>query len=268
MSIRFSARFGRWFFLPPLVGLLLLLLILFTDSNVQVFLWLNRVSQFAGSMFWISLMTLGDGLVVCVLLLPFVRRKMELVWAMLLSWVLVTLWVQGLKFLIHTPRPLTLLSANDFHVIGAHYMSKSFPSGHAATAAMFAAIFCLFFRQKWIRSLVILLAVMIGFSRIAMGIHWPTDVLVGFLGGWLMAGLGYQLARRWRFGTGRVAQIVFGLILFGAGISLLVINHTDYPQAFRLQQTIALACLVVTVCDLYFGVRNTNRDKQTDKPAG
>ncbi len=263
LSNRFPARFERWFFLPPLLGLLLLLLILFTDSNVEVFLWLNRVSQFAGSMFWISLMTLGDGLVVCVLLLPFVRRKMELVWAMLLSWLLVTFWVQGLKFLIHTPRPLTLLSTSDFHIIGARYMSKSFPSGHAATAAMFAATFCLFFRQKWIRTLVILLAVMIGLSRIAMGIHWPTDVLVGFLGGWLMAGLGYQLARRWRFGTGQAAQIVFGLILFGAGISLLVINHTDYPQAFRLQQTIALACLVVTVCDLYFGFRKTNRDDQT-----
>jgi hypothetical protein len=88
-------------------------------------------------------------------------------------------------------------------------------------------------------------------------------VLVGFLGGWLMGGLGYQLARRLRFGTGQVAQIVFGLILFGAGISLLVINHTDYPQAFRLQQTIALACLVVTGGDLYFGFRKTDRDDQT-----
>jgi membrane-associated phospholipid phosphatase len=261
LSNRFPARFERWFFLPPLLGLLLLLLILLTDSDVQVFLWLNRVSQFAGSMFWISLMTLGDGLVVCVLLLPFVRRKMELVWAMLLSWVLVTLWVQGLKFLIHTPRPLTLLSANDFHVIGAHYMSKSFPSGHAATAAMFAAILCLFFRQKWIRTLVIFLAVAISLSRIAMGIHWPTDVLVGFLGGWLLAGLGHQLGRKLPFGTGQAAQIVFGLILFGAGIRLLLVNHTDYPQAFRLQQTIALACLVVTACDLYFGFRKTNSHK-------
>jgi undecaprenyl-diphosphatase len=139
-------------------------------------------------------------------------------------------------------------------------MSKSFPSGHAAAASMLAAIVGLFFRQKWIYALVILLAVMVCLSRIAMGVHWPTDVLVGFLGGWLLAGLGYQLALMLRFGASKVAQVVFGFILFGAVIRMLVINHTDYDQAFRLQQTIALACLVITLCELYFGLRKVNRD--------
>lgn len=268
MSQRFSARFERWFFLPPLVGLLLLLLVQLAGGDMQVFLWLNHVSRFAGDMFWVTLTTFGDGLVVWVLVLPFVRRKPELIWAMLLSWLLMTLWVQGLKFLINTPRPLAGLSASDFHIIGALYKSKSFPSGHAATAAMFAAILCLFFRQKWIYAVVILLAVMISLSRIAMGVHWPTDVLVGFLGGWLVAGLGYQLAMRLRLGANLVAQVVFGLILFGAAIRMLVINHTDYDQAFRLQQTIALACLVVTLCELYFGLRKVNRDGQRIRLTG
>lgn len=268
MNNSFLARLERWFFLPPLVALLLLLLVQLTGGDMQVFLWLNRVCRFAGDMFWISLTTLGDGLVVCVLVLPFVRRKPELVWAMLLSWLLMTLWVQGLKFLINTPRPLAGLSASDFHIIGALYKSKSFPSGHAATASMFAAIFCLFFRQRWIYALVILLAVMISLSRIAMGLHWPTDVLVGFLGGWLLAGLGYQLAMRLRFGASLVAQVVFGLILFGAAIRMLVINHTDYDQAFRLQQTIALASLVLILCELYFGLRKVKRDSQLIRPTG
>jgi len=235
---------------------------------VQVFLWLNHASRFAGDTFWICLTTFGDGLVVCVLLLPFVRRKPELVWSTLLSWLLVTLSVQGLKFLLNTPRPLEGLSANDFQIIGARYMSKSFPSGHTATAAMFAATFCLFFRQKWIRALVVLLAVMIGLSRIAMGLHWPMDVLVGFTGGWLLAGLGYQLARRLRFGVNQVAQVVIGLILFGAAIRMALINHTDYIQAFRLQQTIALTCVALTVCDLYFGWRKMNGDEQRMRLTG
>jgi membrane-associated phospholipid phosphatase len=199
VSERYPAGFQRWFFLPPLVALVLLLLVLLAGGDMQVFLWLNRICLFAGDMFWLSVTTFGDGLVVCVLILPFIRRKPELVWAMLLSWLLMTLWVQGLKFLINTPRPLARLSASDFHIIGALYKSKSFPSGHAATASMFAAIFCLFFRRKWIYTVVILLAVMISLSRIAMGIHWPTDVLVGFLGGWLLAGLGYYLVMRLRF---------------------------------------------------------------------
>ena len=268
MSKDFPSKIEHWFFLPPLAALLLLLSLQFADSNEQVFLWVNQRSQFTGDRFWISLTTFGDGLVVCILVLPFIRRKPELVWAMLLSWLLMTLWVQGLKFLINTPRPLAVLSASDFHIIGALYKSKSFPSGHAATASMFAAIICLFFKQKLIYAVVILLAVMVGLSRIAIGVHWPTDVVVGFLGGWLLAGIGYQLAMRLRFGASLAAQVVFGLILFGAATTMLVMNHTDYDQAFWLLQTIALACLALTLCELYFGLRRVSRDGQRTSLTG
>ncbi len=259
MRQRFSTRFAYWFFCPPLVGLLLLLSVQLADGDLHVFLWINRVSSFAGSMFWIGLTTLGDGLVVWVLVLPLVRRKPNLIWAMLFSWLLVTLWVQGLKFLINTPRPLAVLSFGNFNLIGAPYQSKSFPSGHAATAAMVAATFCIFFRQEWIYAAVIVIAVMVSVSRIAMGIHWPTDVLVGFLGGWLTAGLGYQLAARLGLGAHFIAQIAFGLILFGAAVRMLFINHTDNVQAFRVQQAIALVCIIATFCELYLGLRKVNR---------
>jgi membrane-associated phospholipid phosphatase len=268
VSKRFPARLERRFFLPPLVVLLLLLLVQLLGGDMQVFLWLNRFCRLAGDMFWISLTTFGDGLVVCVLVLPFVRRKPELVWAMLLSWLLMTLWVQGLKFLINTPRPLAKLSASDFHLIGALYKSKSFPSGHAATASMFAAVLCLFFRRKWIYAVLILLAAMIGLSRIAMGIHWPTEVLVGFLGGWLLAGLGYHLVMRLHLRGRPVAQVVCGLILFSAAIRMLFVNHSDYVQAFRLQQAIALASLILTLGDLYLGLRKVNRDGQRTRLTG
>lgn len=260
MTENLSPKIERWFYWPPLAALLLLLLLQFTDSNVQLFMWLNRRFEFAGDMFWITLMTFGDGLVVCVLLLPFVRRKPELVWAMLISWFFVTLWVQGLKFSFNVPRPLSVLSPDVFHVAGAQYKSKSFPSGHAATAAMFAATFCLIFRQKWVRACVITLALLISLSRIAMGIHWPMDVLAGFLGGWLSAALGYLLAMRLRFGITPVAQIIFGLVLFAAAIRMLIINHTDYAEAFRLQQTIALACLVCLCCEIWFHFRQRRKN--------
>ncbi len=262
MSKDFPSKIERWFFLPPLAALLLLLALQFAGSHEQVFLWLNHSCQFAGDTFWISLTTFGDGLVVCILVLPLVRRKPELVWATLLSWLFMTLWVQGLKHSINIPRPLAVLSADDFHIVGAHYKSKSFPSGHAAAAAMLAAIFSLFFRYKWLRTSVIVLALLVGLSRIAIGIHWVADVLAGFLGGWLSAGLGHQLAGRLRFGVSPLAQIIFGFSLFVAAITMLIVNHTDYAQAFRLQQTIALACLALTLGELYFGLRKVNRRGQ------
>lgn len=254
-----AIRFGNWFFYPPLVCLLLLLSVQLAVGDLQVFLWLNRAGSFAGSMFWISLTTFGDGLVVWVLVLPLVRRKPKLIWAMLFSWLLVTFWVQGLKFLINTPRPLAVLTVSDFDLIGAPYKSKSFPSGHAATAAMVAATFGIFFKQKWLYAVVMVLAVMVSISRIVMGIHWPTDVLVGFLGGWITAGLGYQLAARLGLGANLIAQVVFGVILFGAAVRMLIVNHTDNDQAFRIQQAIALVCMIVTFCDIYLALRKVNR---------
>ncbi len=61
----------------------------------------------------------------------------------------------------------------------------SFPSLHAVeTVVMFGALFS-WFKKKWTRVLCILLIVAIGYSRIYLGVHYPTDVLVGWLLGFL-----------------------------------------------------------------------------------
>src|SRR2546421_4197857 len=160
-----SGALEHWLFWPPAILLLLIVAIYFGGFGTPLFLTLNHVSGRAGDFFWIGLTTLGDGLVVCVLILPFVRRKPELVWSMVLSWLLVALYVKGIKNLISVPRPLSVLSAADFHVIGAPYRFNSFPSGHAAVAATFAATFCLFYKQKWLRALLVVVALLIGRSE-------------------------------------------------------------------------------------------------------
>ena len=241
-----------WIFLPPVILMLLIVAIHFGGLGTPLFLQLNHISERAGDFIWIGLTTLGDGLVVCVLLLPFVRRKPELVWSMVLSWLLVALFVKGIKNLINVPRPLSVLSAADFHVIGAPYRFNSFPSGHAAVAATFAATFCLFYKQKWLRALLVVVALLIGLSRVAMGLHWVTDVLAGFLGGWSLAILAYPIAAKLRFGVSPVTQTIIGVILLVAAVRMLFVNHTDYDQAFRLQQAIALGSLLLTAGNIYW----------------
>ncbi len=240
--------------------MLLTLAVQFGGWDRQLFLWLNHDGQFAGDRFWIGITTLGDGLVICVLILPFMRRKPELVWALLLSFLFVALYVKGIKLFINRPRPLTIVGAADFHVIGAQYRFNSFPSGHAAAAAMFAGVCCLFFKQWWVRVLMILLALLIGLSRIVMGIHWVVDVSAGFFGGWLAAGFGYLLGMRFRFGVSLVARLSLGILLVGAAVVMLIHNHTDYPEAFRFQQGIALICLMVCVCDACLWFRKPKQD--------
>jgi undecaprenyl-diphosphatase len=77
---------------------------------------------------------------------------------------------------------------------GSHVHTASFPSGHAAMAAVvyltLAAVLTRVLPHRAQRVLAVVLALVVtlavGFSRVYLGVHWPTDVLAGWLvgGGW------------------------------------------------------------------------------------
>jgi membrane-associated phospholipid phosphatase len=259
-------KIGWSLYLPPIICFGLLLAIYFSGRNVDVFLWLNQQGRFAGDNFWIAITTLGDGLVLFVLVLPFIRRRPDLAWSLIVSFVLVVLFVKGIKIPIVSYRPPSIIDVNQFRLVGAAYRYNSFPSGHAASIAAFCGTICIFYRQRWVRAVAITLAVLISYSRLAMGLHWPTDVLVGFLGGWISALLGYLISSRLAFGKSRAAQIVFAVIIGGAAIRMSLTNHTDYPQAFRLLQIVALGSVVFAVCDYGLARRKSKSQNADEKP--
>lgn len=71
----------------------------------------------------------------------------------------------------------------------------SFPSGHAASA--FSTVGGIFFaaKRKWIPIPLILYAALIGFSRLYVGVHYPSDVIAGALSGFIISLLVYQIVR-------------------------------------------------------------------------
>lgn len=99
-----------------------------------------------------------------------------------------------LKPLVARTRPYDVNTL--VQVIIAKPKDFSFPSGH--TAAGFAAVTALYFAQLdklWKFMLVV--AVLIAFSRMYLYVHYPTDVLGGVIVGIISGCLGSQLVRRY-----------------------------------------------------------------------
>ena len=74
--------------------------------------------------------------------------------------------------------------------------SYAYPSGHAAGAMVIMLLGAMLLGGRKSCVAAILVAVAIGLSRVALGVHWPSDVIGGWLFGGGAALIGYAIARR------------------------------------------------------------------------
>jgi undecaprenyl-diphosphatase len=142
--------------------------------------WLDRVMVFvsvigARGAVWIVLA------LVTAVVAP--ARRMA-AWRLLLALALTGLMVDHVaKPIVGRLRPF--VDHPEYREIGVRPDDPSFPSGHAGTAAAGALALTRIIPAAAIPAGA--LALLIGTSRVALGVHFPSDVLAGFLLGYLCA---------------------------------------------------------------------------------
>jgi membrane-associated phospholipid phosphatase len=133
------------------------------------------------------------------------------------------------KHLFHQPRPYWV---GDVQHLGSPETSYGLPSSHASDSLAVWAYLAYQVRRRWLWVLSIFLILMISFSRLYLGVHFPHDILGGWLIGLVVLFLFIKFEQPvtnwlqtqstgWQIGMGFAASLAFILVglLARAGIS-------------------------------------------------
>ncbi|MDF2803002.1 MAG: hypothetical protein K0S61_2905 [Anaerocolumna sp.] len=149
------------------------------DDNIITFIHNNLHAPILDK-FMIFITTLGNsGIIWIAITFLFLLFKQTRKLGIVLSFALILelfLCDGILKNIFARPRPFTRFDV-DLLISPPH--SYSFPSGH--TASSFTAAFIIFYYERKIGIFALILAALIGFSRIYLFCHYPSDVIGGIV---------------------------------------------------------------------------------------
>ncbi|MBB1073937.1 phosphatase PAP2 family protein [Rhodoferax sp. 4810] len=234
----------RRFLLMITAALVLITLALWSIGDYHSgFIALNAWAHQYPNKYWAALTLLGDERLLLVITLIIARRSPHVFWSLIISALIAALYARGLKPLFDAARPPAVLTSDAFYLIGNELKRHSFPSGHSVTAGVFFAVLMCHYRWIEWRLLFGLLAILVGFSRIAIGVHWPIDVTAGLAGGVFAAWLGIGLAQHYQWGiTSGWLHTLFIIIAISAALSL-IISGSGYPHVDLMVRGVAAVAL-------------------------
>ena len=141
-----------------------------------------------------------------------------------------------------------MLPPGDLHFIGTPPLNlRSMPSGHSTSAFTLAVLAIGLLRRhgihRGLEAALWALATLMATSRVAVGAHWPADVLAGAGLGLLVGWVSWQLQSRWlRRGLWMSPLVPMVAELVGAWEGMHA--KEGFPQLLWVQWLLCIAALV------------------------
>ena len=202
-------------FYLPLFILISIVLFLYSQNALSVikyvqiqknlFYFINsKLSQFPNTIY--NLTQIGDALIFLSFLSIFIIKAPK-IWESLLSGSIVSaIFSRVLKDLFTVPRPAQAFDNHSFVIIGKALPGfSSLPSGHSITVfTVFTILLFAFMPKKlgykvlWI-FFIISLGIILAFTRVGIGAHFPIDVITGCIIGYISGLIGIFISQKYGF---------------------------------------------------------------------
>ena len=112
----------------------------------------------------------------------------------------------------------------------------SFPSGHSTGAAALYGSIATYKKKKWILIIAYSIILLVGISRFCLGVHYPTDVLVGWALGFIailiVPLMMKKIKKRW---------VVYSILLISGAVGFFYCESTDYFTSYGMLLGFAFA---------------------------
>lgn len=233
-------------FLLPLFSLSSIVLFLYSNNVLSVYGYVqiqksyfysfnNYLGQYPTIQY--NLTQLGDASILLSFLVILVLYT-PVIWEFFLSALLVSaIFSKVLKVVFLVPRPAQALNDGSFIIVGKKLVGfSSLPSGHSITFFTILTVLMFAFMPKkltlkilWI-VLLLTIGLIIVLTRVGVGAHWPLDIIIGSIIGYISGLLGIYISIKYKIWSWisnvEFYPIFMGLIIIcSISITLKIINE-------------------------------------------
>ena len=145
----------------------------------------------------------------------------------------------GIKNFVKMPRPIGTKGLESLRIETA--TGHSFPSGHTQTATTFWMSMIVQFKKVWIYVVGILMILGAGISRLYLAVHWPMDVIAGWIFGIILS---IFFVKLFDYIDNSKNYYILILLMLIFGIATYFLGGEDFYKMFGLYTGFALGYMV------------------------